>query len=265
MQRAVFVSDLHIASPDDPRGRLFLRFLESLSRDDVTHLVLLGDIFDLWLADHRYFIDRYRKIIAELERLRDAGVEIHYFEGNHDLHLTKYWAGQLGLNIHRGPIYLSVADRQLRLEHGDQMDPDDRGYRFLRWFLRTPVMTFVIHHLPGNLAARIGERASVSSRAYTSETKTITNEDAIAKIRRHATEAHGERAFDILIAGHVHLRDDYRGETANGQFRAINLGTWLDAPCYFAIDESAAEFVELDAADMAQLPPREPVPVAETT
>ena len=263
MSRACFISDLHIAAPDDSRAQLLLRFLQSLPGPEaVSHLFLLGDVFDLWLADHRYFVDRYRAIVAEIERLRDAGVVVHYFEGNHDLHLEKYWAGQLGLNVHEGPMTLELGGRRLRLEHGDQMDPDDRGYRFLRWFLRTPVLRFVIHNLPGNLAAHIGERASATSRSYTSEKKTISAADAVRKIRDHAQKVHAKTPFDLLISGHVHIRDDYVGETANGPFRSVNLGTWLDAPCYFLVDETTARFVELDAAGVAQLPLRQPAPAA---
>ena len=257
MSRAIFLSDLHITAPDDPRGRMLLDLLRSWSgTDQLTHLFLLGDIFDMWLADHRYFIDRYREIIGELTRLHTAGVEIHYFEGNHDLHLRKYWARELGFQVHEGPLTTGFQGRVLRLEHGDQMDPDDRGYLFLRWLLRTPVMRFVIHHLPGKLAANIGESASSRSRTYTSETKTISAENAVEKIRTHAAGMHETEPFDLLIAGHVHVRDDHSGTSRNGGFRAVNLGTWLDQPAYFLLDDEVAAFVELDSVDVAQSPPR---------
>ena len=204
-------------------------------------------------------------MIAELVRLHEEGVEIHYFEGNHDLHLRKYWAEQLGFFVHGGPIYLELEGRTLRLEHGDQMDPDDRGYRFLRWFLRTPPLRFLTHHLPGKLAARIGERASRTSRSYTSETKTISNDDAIRKIRIHAQRAFEQRPFDILVSGHVHIRDDHTVETPTGTFRSVNLGTWLDAPCYLLLDESDAQIRELESADVAQLAQHRTIPVSETS
>ena len=253
MPRAYFVSDLHISSPEDPKAGLFVQFLRTVAdRGEASHLFLLGDIFDLWLADHRYFVDRYREVIAELVRLRDAGVEVHYFEGNHDLHLRKYWAEELGVAVHDGPIYVELEGKTLRLEHGDQMDPEDRGYRFLRWFLRTAPLRLLIHKLPGKLAAGIGEKASATSRNYTSETKTISNAEAIGKIRAHAERAHAKRPFDILVSGHVHIRDDHVIETTAGKFRTVNLGTWLDAPCCLVLDESGAQIHEVSRADMAQ-------------
>ena len=247
MTRAFFVSDLHLESADDPKATLFVEFLSALSAaKGTTHLFLLGDIFDMWLADHRYFIDRYPGIIAELKRLQGEGVAVHYFEGNHDLHLRKYWGNELGFDVHSDPIQLTLAGTRLRLEHGDQMDPDDRGYRFLRWFLRTPPLKILIENLPGKLAAWIGERASATSRRYTSERKTISTADAIEKIRAHAARVHAETPFDLLIAGHVHVRDDYADTQG---FRAVNLGTWLDQPCYFILDAEGARFENLGAPE----------------
>lgn len=242
MRSAYFVSDLHIMSPDCPRARLFVAFLKSLSGNtNASHLYLLGDIFDLWVADHRYFIDRYGEIIDEIRRLKDEGADVAYFEGNHDLHLKYFWADQLGLAVHSGPTYVRLGESTVRIEHGDQMDPDDKGYLFLRWFLRTAPIRLLIRHLPGRLIARIGDRASATSRQYTSTAKSIDAEQAIAKIRRHAAKTHSIQPFDLIISGHVHVRDDF----SDSGYRSVNLGSWLDAPCYFRIDENGEQFHEL--------------------
>ena len=249
MPSAYFVSDIHITSPDCARARAFLEWLRSLSgRSNASHLVLLGDIFDLWVADHDYFIDNYRGIIDEIRRLRNEGVDILYFEGNHDLHLKYFWAERVGLTVCEGPTYVELGGRTVRLEHGDQMDPDDTGYLFLRWFLRTPVIRFLVRHLPGRLIAWIGDRASAASRDYTSNTKTIDRDDAIEKIRVHAHEAHAERPFDLIISGHVHVRDDYHAYANGASFRSVNLGSWLDAPCYFLLDEDGEQFHDMAVA-----------------
>lgn len=246
MPSAYFVSDIHIRSPECPSAGLFVAFLHSLSgKANVTHLFLLGDIFDLWVADHLYFVERYREIIDEIRRLKNEGVEIRYFEGNHDLHLRYFWADQLGLTVHDGPAYIQLGDKTVRLEHGDQMDPDDKGYLFLRWFLRTGPIRLLIRKLPGSLIARIGDRASAKSRRYTSSAKTIESAEAIAKIHDHARQAHAQRPFDLIISGHVHVRDDSRIDTPTSAFRSVNLGSWLDAPCYFKLDGNEERFYEL--------------------
>lgn len=257
MPTAVFASDVHITSPDGDRGQLFTSFLKSLRvADGITHLYLLGDIFDLWVADHRYFIERYPAIIDEIRRLVEEGVEVAYFEGNHDLYLKHFWQKDLGVTVFGGPTEVKLGNVRVRLEHGDQMDPDDTGYIFLRWFLRTGPIRFLTRHLPGSLITRIGERASEKSRHYTSNTKTIASSDAVGKIRLHAQKVHAERPFDLIVSGHVHVRDDAELDSSNGRFRSVNLGSWYDRPCYFELSYGTldeAKFVELgnDAPPMA--------------
>ena len=265
IRNAYFVSDLHIASPDDARAGLFLAFLKGLSgKSNASHLFLMGDIFDLWVADHRYFVDRYQAIVAEIERLVSEGVEVHYFEGNHDLHLRRFWQDQVGVKVHADSLHTRLGDIRLRLEHGDQMDPDDRGYRFLRWFLRTPPIRFLVCHLPGTLIAKIGDRASARSRVYTAETKTISKEDAVKKIRSHAQRAHEKEPFDLIVSGHVHVRDDASLNTKHGPLRSINLGSWIDAPCYLKIDDQGIRLVELASEGSAAPTAPQPLKVSAT-
>jgi UDP-2,3-diacylglucosamine hydrolase len=233
MLRAVFLSDLHLTSLDDSRGGKFLALLRGLSGSGtgaVSHLFLVGDIFDLWLADHQFFVQKYGAVIDQIHRLQSEGVEVHYFEGNHDLYLESYWARALGVRVHSGPAHFGLGQWQVRVEHGDQTDPDDRGYQFLRWFLRTPVMRWLAHNLPGRVVQWIGERASRSSRQYTSTVKTVTDEKAIAKLRLHAERAAANEDFDLLINGHVHVRDDYSFLAGGKSRRAMNLGSWLTEP-----------------------------------
>ena len=250
---AYFVSDIHLTAPESPRARLFVAFLQTLSgKSNITHLILLGDIFDLWVADHRYFVERYHEIVDEIRRLKNEGVEIRYFEGNHDLHLRYYWADQLGVIVHDGPAYIQLGEKTLRLEHGDQMDPDDKGYLFLRWFLRTWPIRPLVRNLPGSLIARIGDRASVRSRHYTSSAKAIDSADVIAKIHVHARKAYAQKPFDLIISGHVHVRDDCHIDTGTGTFRSVNLGSWMDAPCYFKLDGTDERFYELTEENLRQ-------------
>lgn len=235
---AYFVSDVHLAKMDEARAVSFLTFLKRLGRDlNVTHLFLVGDIFDLWIADHPYFINQYSSVIEEIQRLIHAQVEVHYFEGNHDLYLLHFWQKQLGVQVHRGPTYFHLGDLDIRVEHGDQVDPDDKGYLFLRWLLRTPVMKWIALHLPEKLVVAIGEKASRKSRVYTSVHKTIDKNLVQKKLRVHMEKAYKKAPFQLLISGHTHVASDIL-ENFNGQaVRSINLGTWLDKPQVFAFSK----------------------------
>ncbi len=248
--KAYFLSDIHLSAPDDQRAVTLLKFLRSLSGpEQITHLFLMGDIFDLWIGKHKYFCERWVDVVSEFYRLYQRGVEVHYFEGNHDLYLQQYFGNQLGFNIHGEPIFIELGPWRLRLEHGDQMDPDDRGYIFLRWLLRTPVLRFIAaNRFTEKYIVKLGERMSAASRDYTSNRKTISEAVARAKIRAHAEKiqteckAAGGKAFDFLIAGHVHVSDRFELPAGGA---AINLGSWLDQPKVLLLTESGAQFIEL--------------------
>jgi UDP-2,3-diacylglucosamine hydrolase len=237
--KALFVSDLHLGDPDDERTKKFLIFLSRLvGKEECTHLFLLGDIFDLWIAHHSYFVDRFRPVIEQLQRLQSVGIELHYFEGNHDLYLRDYWQNQLGLVVHSGPCYFTLDGLVLRLEHGDQMDPDDKGYIFLRWLLRTRVLKFLAFHLSGKMLAKIGENASRKSRQYTGQVRRQSDLLAKQKMSSHAVKVFSERPFDVLIAGHLHVKEDKQIALPGGFIHLFNLGSWFENPQVLGISNS---------------------------
>lgn len=230
-----FISDQHLTDVKEEKCQALLRFFRGIqSPSDCAHLFLMGDIFDLWIGAHQYFIDKWFDFNGELLRLKNMGVEIHYFEGNHDLYLKDYYKNQLGLNVYYGPTYLELGSKTFRLEHGDQMDPSDYGYRFLRWFLRTPVMKFVARYFPSGFVRGLGEWASGKSRHYTSEIKTTTNERTSRVIKEHAERAYADKAFNVLVAGHVHQKEDQIIDINGSRARVLNLG-FQEAPLLIEI------------------------------
>lgn len=211
----------------DNKAQVLLRFFVSL-RERATHtkLFLGGDIFDLWLGGHQFFQKRFQPLIDELKNLISRGAQVYYFEGNHDLHLSPYWDQIVGAKVFAGPEIFLFDGTTVRVEHGDQMDPDDSGYIFLRWFLRTWPLRAIILHLPGWLVAAIGNWASRTSRNYTDG---LRDEERILKvIHAHAQAAADEQEFDALITGHVHLRDEFHFQKNGRSIRSFNLGSWDD-------------------------------------
>jgi UDP-2,3-diacylglucosamine hydrolase len=266
VNKALFVSDIHISSVDDPKYILFLQFLDRcLSDTGLSALFLVGDIFDLWIADQRWFIERYAEAVARVRALVDRGVSVHYFEGNHDLDLRVFWADVVGVHVHEGAFVGVVGGWPVRVEHGDQMDPEDRGYLFLRWLLRTGLVRWLGRVLPGWLVRRIGERSSLASRRYTSSAgKSVSDEVAREKIRRHVRGLAGAgvgsdagaggvlpaSGFDVFVSGHVHVVMDESvpvGAVGSAQrsVRCFNLGTWLKEPMVLEIAEGKLALVPL--------------------
>jgi UDP-2,3-diacylglucosamine hydrolase len=225
-----------------------VEFLKNLPQD-TTHLVLLGDIFDLWIGNHDYFIKKYSKIISELKNLLSRGVEIHYFEGNHDLHLKKFWEKNLGVNIHTDEHFFNFDGLIVRAEHGDLMNEEDKAYLFLRKALRTFTMNILATQLPGRLVEIIGDRSSRISRIYTDRINQKYKEKVRKITHNYAKKVYALRPFDLLITGHTHVEDDYsfkvNDKVNEKNPRSVNLGSWMDRPKAFLITPTEQKFIEL--------------------
>jgi UDP-2,3-diacylglucosamine pyrophosphatase LpxH len=82
------VSDVHIGY-EKANVELFNQFLEETSRrSDVSRLVILGDLIDMWRRDvSGLFLENRRTVELLLDLKRK--IAVNYIVGNHDYHLRK--------------------------------------------------------------------------------------------------------------------------------------------------------------------------------
>lgn len=225
--KAYFISDIHLKEMHERNGEILLRFLHFLTTDLQAGdcLFLLGDIFDLWLSDHPVFIKKYSEVIQCLQALQNAKVRLIYFEGNHDLHLAPFWKNELGFEVYTQAKVFDFHGFFVRAEHGDLINLEDKAYLRYRAFTRHPFIEFLGHNLPGIFWDRLGNWASKKSRAHSSSYREGHEELLIGMIRKHATRALQEGHFDLIVTGHMHVKDDYSIPGSNS--RSINLGSWF--------------------------------------
>ena len=83
-----FVADVHLGlRMQDPAEReaRFIDFLKGLPAESMRALYLLGDIWDFWY-EYRDVVPRSSaRVVAQFIRLMDAGVEVWFCPGNHDI------------------------------------------------------------------------------------------------------------------------------------------------------------------------------------
>ena len=230
--RAYFVSDIHIKTLNDRNAHLFLNFLRQIEKEPVTHLFLLGDIFDLWVGDHDFYYRMFQPIVDAILGFKNKGVVVHYFEGNHDLHVRNFWEGRYQIPVHTDPEYFEVGGKVLRIEHGDHINPNDKAYQRYRGVVRTPALEKLAQRLPPKQFFEFGKLASRISRKYSSRKRDSMNEVLREMIRTYAETAHLQKPFDWIFTGHVHVRDEW----VERKFTSINLGSWFDEPAVYLLE-----------------------------
>lgn len=111
MKKIYFLSDAHLGSraSADNRGReqRLCRFLDSI-RHEASAIYLLGDIFDFWFEYHNVIPKGYTRFLGKLSELSDAGIEIHFFTGNHDMWAFDYLHEECGVILHTAPMEISL-------------------------------------------------------------------------------------------------------------------------------------------------------------
>lgn len=247
MIKAWFVSDIHLKSEDESNSEKLLLFLHSLENGErqASHLFLVGDIFDLWIHNHSYFVEKFPKIVNAIRVIVSKGIEVHYFEGNHDLYLKKFWQQDVGVKVHDGPEFFNLGSHKIRVEHGDLMNPNDKGYLFLKGLLQSSPLKFVAKNLPGPAVSFIGERASKASRKYTSTQKKMHEAKVKEFMHEYAQVVIEERFYDYLITGHTHVEDSFEFSSGGEQVHSINLGSWFETQRALVLTEDGHHFEDL--------------------
>lgn len=241
-----FLSDLHLRDINERNGNTLLRFLFELNKSPADQqLFLLGDIFDVWVSDGSVFVSRFQPIIDEIVKFKNAGGRVYYFEGNHDMHIDRYWTSRHGIKVFVDPQYMPVGQLNVRMEHGDYINPEDRAYLQYLSIVRHPFVRWLGHTLPSRFWAYVAGQQSQKSRKKTAR-YSIENAGRIRDlIRAYAIKSFAEKPFDLMITGHMHIFDDHRLSINGREVRSINLGTWLEKPRVLKIQGAKVEVIEL--------------------
>ena len=89
-----FASDLHLGAPTAQksavREKAFINWLDEI-KSTAKAIYLLGDVFDFWFEYKTVVPTGYTRLLGKIAELSDAGIEIHYFKGNHDMWVFDYF------------------------------------------------------------------------------------------------------------------------------------------------------------------------------
>ncbi|MEM7356649.1 MAG: UDP-2,3-diacylglucosamine diphosphatase [Acidobacteriota bacterium] len=192
------IADCHLGGPGGDAGPL-LEQLEALPDRGCRHLVLMGDIFHIWVGKRSFETDLIRRVIHAFETLRGRGVRIDYIEGNRDFFIAKGPYAKAFDTVALEVDFEAGGKRYLAV-HGDGLNDRDRQYLFWRWLSKSLPVRWAISILPPPIARHF----MVSTEARLAE----TNFKHKAEIPKEAILRYGERrlseGYDVLLLGHFH-------------------------------------------------------------
>ena len=229
-----FASDLHLGIDarlgSKDRERQFVRWLDHCAAD-AEAIYLMGDVFEYWF-EYRHVVPRgYTRVLGALAALRDSGLPIYAFTGNHDVWMFGYFEEELGIPVYRHPVLKEIGGKQFMLGHGDGLGPGDHGYKRMKKVFAHPLAQWCYARLHPNFATWLARHASQQSRKATPpEERAWLGEEREWLLQYCLRKINEKTEPDYFVFGHRHLPIDWR--LPNGKSRFINLGEWMYAASY---------------------------------
>ena len=224
-----FVSDAHLGSGADTREREaeLCRLLESM-KADAQRLVLLGDMFDFWFT-YKHTVPRgHIRLLGKLAELSDAGVETHYYIGNHDMWLFDYLREEAGTVMHSDPDIMEFDGKRFLVGHGDGLDRNDRSYLRLRRLFRSRTCQWLFARLSPSLTFPIARRWSDTNKGSHRRNTAHGYGHRHGGIAEYCLKRLENEKFDYCVFGHMHMPTSTTLKAANGrEVQYVNSGDWL--------------------------------------
>lgn len=236
-----FASDLHLGTPNYKsslaREKEFINWLNEI-KNNCESLFLVGDIFDFWFDYKEVVPKNYVRVLGKLAEFTDAGIEVHYFKGNHDMWLNGYFENELGFIIHDDNYIFEKNGVKFLVGHGDGKGPNDYKYKLLKKIFRNPICKFLFKWIHPDIGMGIANYLSRRSRYGGGETKeTFLGADKEWLIQ-YIERKKNELQANYYIFGHRHLAIQHK---IDEHATYINLGDWIHYKSYAVFNGKEAK------------------------
>lgn len=213
-----------------------MRFLDGTAQA-ASRLVIVGDLFDVWVTPAQARDPGLTPVFASLARLASR-IDVGFVEGNRDFAASPELRA-VGVRKLDDVIVVEAGRVRVVATHGDLLCTKDVRYQAFRRIARTETVRHLLRRAPARTAKNVGDAARKGS-AMETASKAYGDmglaPNAVASLLR-VHEA------DALVCGHVHWGQRFRMDVDGRDRDVVVLGAWENAPTYAALDSNGLSFV----------------------
>lgn len=236
-QQIDLLSDLHLG-PDTP-GTL-ARLEAHLAETPAQAVLLLGDIFEVWVGDDARH-EPFEAGVSAMLRLASQRLSLFFMAGNRDFLVGADLLAETGMSALPDPTLLLAFGQRWLLAHGDAQCLSDTGYQAWRATSRSAAWQADFLAKPLTERQAFGRQARAQSRA--SQAAQLMGIDLDADACRALLQ---EANASTLIHGHTHRPAVH--DLGGGMSRVV-LSDWdLDAT------PPRGDVIRLSAAGLQRVP-----------
>lgn len=217
------ISDIHLAT-HACKPKKVLKYLKSIQPKT---LVLNGDIIDSWRFNRNYFPKTQLKVIRQLIKMMEKGVQVFYITGNHDEFLRKFSQTQIGNLRIINQLILNLNGTKTWIFHGDIFDNIIHKNKWLaKLGAATYGMLTMLNQLVNRFLIGIGKPEIM---IYKSIKKYTARENInLSTFETAIGNAALKQGYDTVICGHTHIPKQKQLTISGQKIQYLNCGDWVE-------------------------------------
>ena len=245
-KKIYFASDNHLGAPtpeaSKEREAKFVRWLDTI-KADAGAIFLLGDLFDFWFEYRTVVPKGFVRTLGKLAELRDSGIAIYFFVGNHDLWMDDYCEKELNIPVFHRPQEGESCGKRFLIGHGDGLGPGGKGYKRMKKVFTNPFCKWLFRWLHPDIGVRLAQYLSVKNKMISGDEDVhFLGEDKewlVQYCKRKLETTH----YDYFLFGHRHLPMTI---DLGGKVTYINTGDWIHYYTYAVFDGKETKLMHFE-------------------
>ncbi len=231
-----FASDQHLGAPTAKdsleREQKFIRWLD-IVKEDAEAIFLLGDLFDFWFEYKTVVPKGFVRVLGKLAEIRDSGIPIHFFVGNHDLWMRDYFQSELNIPVYHQSKEFTFHNKTFLIGHGDGLGPGDKGYKRMKKVFENPISKWLYRWLHPDIGVKLAQYLSVKNKLISGEEDVLFLGEEKEWLVQYAKRKLEDKHYDYFLFGHRHLPMEI---TVGENSKYINTGDWITHFTYAVFD-----------------------------
>ncbi|MBD8050625.1 UDP-2,3-diacylglucosamine diphosphatase [Limnohabitans radicicola] len=232
-QTVDLISDLHLQASETAT---FAAWRDHMVRTQADAVLILGDLFEVWVGDDAVASDPFLQQCAEVLKQTAQHRAVYFMPGNRDFLVGPAFLGACGVQALPDPTVLVWGERRTVLTHGDALCLDDEAYQRFRLQARDPAWQAAFLARPLSERLALAQSMREQSKAHNQNVAYFADADAAM------TQAWLQAAQSAhMVHGHTHQPADHAIPAPSAALRQV-LSDW-------ALDHGAprAEVLRLHA------------------
>ena len=241
-----FASDQHFGAPipelSFPREQKFIQWLD-IVKQDADAIFLLGDLFDFWFEYKTVVPKGFVRVLGKLAEIKDSGIPIYFFVGNHDLWMGDYFQKELNIPVYHDNQEFTFNGKTFLIGHGDGKGPGDMGYKRMKKVFTNPISKWLFRWLHPDIGVKLAQYLSVKNKLISgAEDVKYLGEDNewLVQYCKRKLET---KEYNFFVFGHRHLPLEIE---LNENSKYVNLGDWIGYFTYGIFDGTKFELKKFE-------------------